>query len=1141
MKHIIYRFLQLMLPVLILAGCHEQLPVDQADPADAIPLRIFGEINQVSVTRVSDNGFADGDAVGIYAVNYEATTPGTLQSDGNQADNIEYVYSQAEGRWISSLDAYYKDKNTPVDLYGYYPYASITSVSAHPFELAKDQSQAAANGLMGGYEASDFLWGKAVNISPTAERIPIRFGHIMAGVQVELAEGTGFAEGEWITLSKAVLVTGLTRKSVIDLSTGAVTPQGAAESTGTIPYSDGTTFRAVVVPQSVAAGSPLFSLTVDGTPYSFSRTDAFSYVSGKLHKFTITVSKKTEGGVEFTLTSESITAWENDRVSHDAVAKEYVVVHCAAPGQLKQAVIASGKDFTKIKNLKVTGAINETDYNFMKTEMAVLQALNLKEVESCKAVSEKGKTIYSVPVSAFYNKTTLMHFVFPDKLTEIGETAFVGTNLSGSLIIPEGVEVIRVGAFSECSGLSGTLTLPSTLKVIGSSAFYNCKGIIGELNIPPSVTEIGVQAFSNCSGFTGNLILPENLQTLDGWAFYNCTGLSGSLTIPTSLKEIGEYVFYTCRGLNGQLHLHDDISVIGSGAFGQCQFRGELLLPENLTIIGEWAFSESQFSGTLKIPASVSVIKSYAFYSNPRLSGVVEIPEGINSIAEYAFAGCSQLEGVVLPKSVESIGPNAFSNCYQLNSIVSRATTPPFANATSFEGVPKDNFTVEVPDAAVASYQTAAVWNEFKRISAYRDFSVSRNSYRSLNASGSKVLLLRALADASWSVESKPDWVTVSPSSGTGKTDVTLTVAEQPAGMGDRTGEVVFKLDNDEYRTITTVEQYDYTHGDGDVITLQSATKGSGVNLVFMGDCFDAKDIKEGKYLNGINEAVGYFFDVEPYKSYRDYFNVYAVVGVSPDSGVGTVNTIREAKFGTSYFKEGLAPDAATTFSYAMLAPINNDVSNSLVVMVVNTEEYAGMTYMWGDGSAIALCPMSRDYYPYDFRGLVQHEAGGHGFGKLGDEYILANAFIQSCIIPSHKHVQEFEMAKSHGWYKNLSLSGNMYEVPWSHLIMHPTYSDRVDVYEGGFYHTRGVFRSEPNSCMNNNIPYYNAISRQAIVEYIKQHAGEPFTLDDFYANDVLDASALTRSLTTFPGAIRGDQNPPRYMGEKPQFEMITR
>lgn len=1128
----------IVLLLLIFTSCREESFVTNESPLDAHPVNIFGEIRQTPVTRVSDNGFADKDAIGIYVVNYNNETPGTLLLTGNQADNVKYVYDAATSKWVPNVDVYYKDKHTKADIIGYYPYTTPTSVDAFPFELAKDQSTSAANGVLGGYEASDFLWGKAAGIQPTAERVPITFAHKMAGVQVELTEGTGFNTGEWVNLNKEVLVLGVTRKTIINLATGTVTPQGAVETTGTIPYKSGAEFRAVVAPQTVQANISLFSITVDGTPYTFSKPDAFVYSSGKLHKFTINVSKKTGSGLQFTVTSESITAWENDKISHNAAAKEYVVVHCAEEGKLKEAVIASGKDYVKIKNLKVTGIINAADYEFMRDDMALLQAINLKDVESCKTILPDGRIHYSIPLAAFFAKSTLIHFVFPDKLTEIGSSSFSGTNLTGSLIIPEGVEIIRNNAFGHCSSLSGTLTLPSTLKSIEVAAFSGCSSIIGTLNIPESVEKIEGDAFSSCKGLTGSLILPEKLMYIGYRAFSGCSGLSGSLTIPLGIKELDIYTFSNC-GFNGQLYLHKDITLIGEGAFKYCNFRGELVLPENLTVIGSGAFHNNQFSGNLVIPSSVAAIGGYAFAYNWRLSGVVEIPDGIVSIAEGLFRECSQIEGIVLPKSIETIGSNAFENCFQLNNIVSNAIYPPAVNAGAFDGVAKDNFTLEVPDAAVASYQTATGWKEFRRIAAYRNFSVSRNLFRTLNPSESKKVVIRALTGANWKMESKPDWVTVSPSSGTGKVEVTITTTQLPKGSATRSGEVVFKLDGEEYRTSTIVEQYNYEYADGSVLTLQKSTRGQGVNLVFMGDCFDAKDISEGKYLNGINEAMGYFFDVEPYKTYKDYFNVYAVFGQSADSGVGSVNTIREAKFGTSYFIDGLISSEETSFAYARKAPINNNVSNTLIVMVVNTEEYAGVTYMWGDGSAIALCPMSRDPYPYDFRGIVQHEAGGHGFGKLGDEYILVNAFIQTCPISGHHHIKEFEEAKSFGWHKNLSLSGNMYEVPWSHLIFHPTYSDKVDVYEGAYYHTRGVFRSEANSCMNNNIPYFNAISRQAIVEYIKKHAGETFTLADFYAKDVLDASSVTRSLTTIPSLrTRGDQHPPKYMGDKPNFKL---
>ena len=206
--------------------------------------------------------------------------------------------------------------------------------------------------------------------------------------------------------------------------------------------------------------------------------------------------------------------------------------------------------------------------------------------------------------------------------------------------------------------------------------------------------------------------------------------------------------------------------------------------------------------------------------------------------------------------------------------------------------------------------------------------------------------------------------------------------------------------------------------------------------------------------------------------------------------------------------------------------------------MVLNSGDYGGITYMWNDGSAIAICPKSTDPYPNNFRGVVQHEAGGHGFGKLADEYIYVNSFISSCDC-SNPHLKEFYAGKANGWYKNLSENSDRDAVPWSHLMYHPTYSNIVDIYEGGFFHTRGIFRSEQNSCMNNNIPYYSTISRQAIVERIMEYAGLPFNIEEFYANDSLTPGTKA-ALTSAPtwGAASSNQtnanhHEPILMGDR--------
>ena len=100
-----------------------------------------------------------------------------------------------------------------------------------------------------------------------------------------------------------------------------------------------------------------------------------------------------------------------------------------------------------------------------------------------------------------------------------------------------------------------------------------------------------------------------------------------------------------------------------------------------------------------------------------------------------------------------------------------------------------------------------------------------------------------------------------------------------------------------------------------------------------------------------------------------------------------------------------------------------------------------------------------------------------------------------------------------------------MHQVGWSHLIFDPRYSDIVDIFEGGYMHSRGVFRSEQNSCMNNDIPYYSTISRESIVRRIKSYAGEPFNFEEFVANDKRGATLVSRGADLIPGSVSAHTN----------------
>ena len=1144
-KHTLLYYM-MVLVALLFTGCSDDFFGDKTEQHESNRIQLSGDIDQLAVTRVNDNGFCNGDVMGVYIVDYEGNNPGPLKVSGNRGDNVRHTFDEPNYKWNSAYDLFWKDKHTHIDVYGYYPFANPESIEDYQFEVQKDQSKATENGEMGGYEASDFLWGKVSDVAPTTSVIRLPMAHRMSNARVTLIQGSGFAEGEWANLEKIVLTANVARKASINLSTGEIKTAGAVESTMTIPSRVNDEWRTIVVPQTVAAGTTLFSITIGGVPYKFAKNEALTYVAGKMMNFGIKVDKQAgSGAYKLTLISESITPWENDLVSHDATSKEYIVIN-STPGGLKNAITAANKDYTKIKNLKITGQIDSRDFFFMRDSMTRLSALNLKEVTikgygniqdgTGNAYGDGENLDDQIPCSAFYRNDqpaghqTLTRLVLPDKLVSIGSNAFNGCSyLTGSLNIPEGVIEIQRGAFGACTSLNGTLSLPSTLRYLGTcgnspdkethdegtdyygGVFQSCSNLTGNLVLPDNLELIRGYCFSGCSGFYGELRLPSKLRRLGNCAFQYCSGLTGSLTIPQGVTIIRSEDFNGC-GFDGTLTLHDGITNIANDAFANCHFKGELRLPKNLKVISNNAFYNNDFSGELKLPSTLSQIGREAFAYNWRLMGFLDIPQEVESIGENAFSNCKMLEGIIFPESMETIRQGAFNECYGINSIICKGTMPAHIESGAFNGVAKDNFTLEVPESAITQYQAASGWKDFKRIAAHHELVCRPSVACALSTEHKQKLVINA--EGEWEVASKPNWCEVSPASGNKKTEVTLTIKGMAKNADSRDGKVVFRLKDKDYTHECSVSQYGYEYGEDEWITLQKATKGNngGINIVLLGDGFNAKDIASGKYLNDIKQEVEYFFGIEPYKTYRDYFNVYTAIPLSTESGVGTVNTIRYNRFNTTFTGGvGLKADYDEVFDYALGAPTVNkgNLNQTLIIIVPNSTDYGGICQMWEDGSAIAFCPQSTYGYPLDTRGVIQHEAGGHGFGKLGDEYIYHNAFIDFCGCTCCGHVFEFNAAKSLGWYDNLELTGKMHSVGWSHLIFDDRYSDIVDIYEGGYMHNRGVFRSEPNSCMNNDIPYYSTISRESIVKRIKAYAGEAYSFEDFVKNDKRDAGIV--------------------------------
>lgn len=124
MKNIIYHYMGILCLVLLggLSACKEETVL--SGQAERVPITLAGEIDQLALTRVDDGGFCDGDVMGVYVIDYQGNVPGILQDAGNRATNVKHTFDEAAYRWDAAYDIYWKDEHTPVDIYGYYPFAS---------------------------------------------------------------------------------------------------------------------------------------------------------------------------------------------------------------------------------------------------------------------------------------------------------------------------------------------------------------------------------------------------------------------------------------------------------------------------------------------------------------------------------------------------------------------------------------------------------------------------------------------------------------------------------------------------------------------------------------------------------------------------------------------------------------------------------------------------------------------------------------------------------------------------------------------------------------------------------------------------------------------------------------------------------
>lgn len=329
------------------------------------------------------------------------------------------------------------------------------------------------------------------------------------------------------------------------------------------------------------------------------------------------------------------------------------------------------------------------------------------------------RTLVEIPQKAFFN-CPLTTINLPGTVEKIGNYAFKGTSLSGSLYLPNSLKTIGISAF-EGLKLTGTLTIPDSVTTISNEAFYNdkfTKLVIGQNS---SLTTIGNNAFRN-NQISNAIALPKSLTTV-GYNAFRANSIS-KLALNYGLKSIG-YEAFESNKITGTINIPVTVEKIDAQAFRLNQIEAVIFNKNSaLTTLGYYAFAQNKISNVIMIPKNLKAIQEFTFWSNI-ISGVTfEEGSQLKSIGKRAFQfnydsnGATITGSLNIPPSVESIGFMAFKEALknidelnfgensQLKTIYSAAFASSHIKKVT---IPKSVTTIEKTQSQGAAFESAGI------------------------------------------------------------------------------------------------------------------------------------------------------------------------------------------------------------------------------------------------------------------------------------------------------------------------------------------------------------------------------------------------------------------------------------------------
>lgn len=750
------------------------------------------------------------------------------------------------------------------------------------------------------------------------------------------------------------------------------------------------------------------------------------------------------------------------------------------------------------------------------------------------------RTVETIQYAAFYN-TALQEITIQEGVHTIDSAAFQETSLR-YIKIPKSVKNFGKGFLADCPSLIritgsspyvspcgrmlivdscliavapaelDTIVIPDNVKTIGYAAFrtkHSLEHSIRHVVFSSNITKIEEFAFAECN--LEDIILPENLKHIGYQSFFNNLSLE-KINIPQSVQKIEEDAFGWCHNLSkftGKFASDDGRLLIVDGNIVAVAAHNltNISIPRSVRHIGRTVFSNIQTLENVVMSNSVVSIGDQAFALNDKLKNIT-ISDSVVSLGFGIVSGCGNLETIngkyassdkrclIKDGVLNSFAPYGLSY-YEIPSDVKVIGQCAFAYI-----MPQDE--IELKTIKLPENLSHIGWNAFELstieeiILPYSVLSIGREAFYA--AFQLKSIFIQSFFPPSFSGCPKDDWEQIS------------------RVFGDIHPEAKFYVPEPSVETYknmwpwwsSMIEGYKFDNIPNDcylstdyslhllVDTLQTATAGNGIDIVFIGDAYSDRQIADSTYYNDLKYLYENLFTEEPYKSYKEMFNVLIVNVVSPTEGYEHGSTALGGFFGDGTYVGG---NDLAVIEYAKHAISEEQLDESMIVVAMNSNRYAGTCYMYypeysnndyGAGLSISYFPKGGN--AETFAQLLHHEALGHGFAKLEDEYAYeSNGQVPVSTVDLHK-----EQQTNWGWWKNIDFTNDSTTIRWSRLLLDERYHyDGLGAFEGGLTYWTGVWRPTENSIMRDNTGGFNAPSREAIYYRIHKLAyGENWEYD---------------------------------------------